>query len=351
MPRRPRYSGCLYKRGEVYQLQWVAPDGTRHRESAKTTSKDEATKLLNKRLAESRAGESKVKQTTVAALIELYLSAQKARWKAETYRWTRILCEKHLEPAFGARNPASIISGDLDRFISQKKDAAISESRINRMLVILKAILRYGVRNKVLREIPEFPKPFDERPYIHTGHIDDMDFIRICGATTDKELWLEAMIHAAYIFGFRRNELTYMRVNQIDLERKLITLPAGSTKNKMPRRIVMNPDGKLTKLLAKLVKGKSPNEYVFSRDGGATPARDFRTTWNRVTAGVTSGSGPGGKLHFHDLRRSAITRMASAGLTEQESMAIAGHLSSAVHRRYNQISEWDARIIAAKIDK
>jgi integrase len=350
MTRRPRYSGCIYKRGEIYQLQWVSPDGARHRESAKTASKEEATKLLGKRLAESRAGESKIKQITVAALIELYLSAQKARWKPETYRWTKILCEKHLTPAFGARFPASIIAGDLDRFVSKKRDDKISECRVNRMMVILKAILRYGVRNKVLREIPEFPKPFDERPYIHTGHIDEMDLMLITGLLTDEELWLEAMIRAAYTFGFRRNELTYMRVNQIDLNRNLITLPAGSTKNKMPRRIVMNPSGALTKMLAKLVKGKSPTDYVFSRDGGATPVRDFRTAWDRVTATITTGSGAGGKLHFHDLRRSAITRMSSAGLTEQESMAIAGHLSTAVHRRYNQISDWDARKIAARID-
>ena len=350
MARRPRYSGCVWRRGGVYQLQWVSPDGMRHRESAKTSSKDEATKLLNKRLAEARAGETKIKQTTVSALSELYLASQKARWKPETYRWTSIIVKNHIEPAFGARSPASILSGDLDKFVTQKKDAGVSDCRINRMLVIFKAILRYGLRNKVLREIPEFPKPFDERPYVHTGHIDGADFMLICGLIPDDEPWLEAMVTAAYTFGFRRNELTYMRANQIDLERHTITLPAGSTKNRMPRRIVMNPSGKLSKLLAAAVEGKSPNAYVFSRDGGTTPIRDFRKSWDKIVASIKTGSGENGRLHFHDLRRSAITRMHSAGLSETDAMAVAGHLSSAVHRRYKQISEWDARQIAAKID-
>lgn len=354
MARRPRYSGSIYKRGDVYQLQWVSPDGVRHRESAKTTSKEEATKLLKVRLGEDHAGETKNQQTTVAALCDLYLDGQKARWKPQTYKWARIICKSNIEPAFGTRNPASILFGDLEKFQAQKKDEGNSDCRVNRILVIFKAILRYGVRNKVLRAIPEFPKPYDERPYVHTGYLDEADFFAFANMIAyHGEDWLEAMVTAAYIFGFRRSELTFMRVKQIDFDRGIITLPAGSTKTKMPRRVVMNPDGKLAKLLKPLLKGKSPDAYVFSRDKqGSIPARDFRVSFDRAAteAKITTGSGAGGKLHFHDLRRSAITRMASAGLSESESMAIAGHLSVAVHRRYKQLSEWDARKIAARID-
>lgn len=351
MPNRPRYSGSLYQRGPVWQLQYFI-DGKRFRESAKTTSKDEASKLLGQRLAAARAGEQRGKPTTVAALADLYLVAQRARWKERSYKWVKTICSKHIVPAFGHRNPASILPGDLDRFISQQKADGASDCRVNRVLVIFKAVLRYAVRNKVIRDIPEFPRPFNELPYVRTGHIDSAGFWLLCAQIADEEDWLLAMVTAAYTFGFRLGELQFMRANQIDLEHHTITLPAGSTKNKMPRRITMNPDGKLTKLLAGACKGKGPQAYVFSRDGGSTPIRDFRTRWARIVsaAKITTGSGPGGKLLFHDLRRSSITRMNSAGLSETDSMAIAGHLSSAVHRRYKQISEWDARQIAAKID-
>jgi hypothetical protein len=43
--------------------------------------------------------------------------------------------------------------------------------------------------------------------------------------------------------------------------------------------------------------------------------------------------------------------MAEAGLSESQSMAVAGHLSADVHRRYKIISEGTARDIAAMIDK
>jgi len=145
-----------------------------------------------------------------------------------------------------------------------------------------------------------------------------------------------------------------MRSSQIDFDRHVITLPPGSTKNRLPRRIVFNPEGKLAGLLRNCVKDKRPDAYVFSRDPqGSIPVRDFRTSFDRAAtrAKIKTGSGPGGKLHFHDLRRSAIMGMASYGLTEHESMAVAGHLSVDVHRRYNVISEGAARRIAERIDK
>lgn len=349
MNRRPRYSGCIYKRGDIYQIQYVV-DGVRRRESALTTSKDEASKLLNKRLA--AAEETPVKETTVTALATLYLAAQKSRWKPLTYKWANSLWTNHLKPSFGHRNPATILPGDLDLFVTKLKDANISECFINRTLVILKAILRYGLRNKALRELPEFPAKFDERPYVRQGRLDSWDFISFVDSIDENETWLEALVTAAYVFGFRRSELVYMRVSQIDFERSTITLPAGTTKNKMPRKVVMNPKGKVLKLLRAECKGKQPSAYVFSRDGGSTPVRDFRVSFDRAAtaAKITTGSGKDGKLHFHDLRRSAISGMDSAGLSESESMAVAGHLSVDVHRRYKQLSENTARRIAARID-
>lgn len=351
-PRRPRFTGSVYKRGSVYQIQYFVR-GQRVRESTKCYSKEEAQKILNTRLLAARAGDLPIKETTFKALADLYIAANKPRWKESTHRWVKIIVEQHLN-IFDARNPASILPGELDTFVAKKKEEGLSDCRVNRLLVILKAILRYGIRNKALRELPEFPERFDERPYVRTGHIDGWDFIVLCDEIDeDREPWLLAMVTAAFTFGFRKGELLHMRCNQIDLERHTITLPGGSTKNKMPRRIVLNPKGKLSKLLAKAIKGKDPQAYVFSRDSqGSIPVRDFRVAWDRIVtaAKIKTGSGPDGHLQFHDLRRSAISRMSSAGLSEEERMAIAGHLSVEVHRRYNQISEYTARQIAEKID-
>jgi integrase len=348
--QRPRFSGSIYQRGPIWQLQYFV-EGRRVRESAKTASKDEAAKLLKKRIAEAREAKP-AKPTTVAALGEVYLEAKKARWKPKTYDWAVTIWNNHIKPVFGDRNPADIMPGELDLFVSKLKAEGLSEPYINRNLVIFQAILRYGVKNKALRELPEFPDHFDERPYIRQGYLTQWDFITFIQFIPDDELWLEALVTMAFVFGYRRGELVYMRVGQVDFARNRITLPVGSTKNKMRRVTVFNPKGQIGKLLRSMAKGKRPEQYLFSRDDGSTPARDFRVSFDRAAsaAKIATGSGPGGKLWFHDLRRSAVTHMDDIGLSESQSMSIAGHLTPDIHRRYKILSENKARQLAEKLD-
>lgn len=352
MARRAKYSGSLYRRGNspIWQMQWLH-DGVLYRESSQTANKEEAGKLLKTRLSGSQR-EAAIKHTTVEEVATLYLKAREAKWKPNTIEWANGVWN-NIKPVFGQRSPASILPANIDVFVSRLKAENYSECYINRHLTVLKAILRFAVRNKALREIPEFPAKFNEAPYVRQGWIDDWDFIVLCDEIDDKDTWMLALVTAAFTFGFRKSELLYMRVNQIDHDRHTITLPAGSTKNKMPRRIVLNPESKLSKLLAQITKGKAPHAYVFSRDAqGSIPVRDFRVAWDKIVtaAKIKTGSGPDGALQFHDLRRSAISRMASIGLPEEERMVIAGHLTADVHRRYRHLSDGAARRIAAKID-
>lgn len=55
-------------------------------------------------------------------------------------------------------------------------------------------------------------------------------------------------------------------------------------------------------------------------------------------------------MHELKLRRTALTNMADIGLSESQSMAVAGQLSVDVDRRYKS-SEGKTRNIAARIDK
>jgi len=351
MTKRQRFSGSLYLRGPIWQIQYFV-DGRRFRESSKCTNKDDAQKFLNQRMAEAREGASRLKPTTTDALAALYLEAQKARWKSATYDWAERIWTKHIKPTFGETNPAQILPGALDLWVGKLKAEGLGPPTINRCLVMFHAILKYGVKNKALREVPEFPKHFDERPHVRTGHIDSWDLITLVGFIPDEEEWLEGLVTLAFMFGFRKAELVYMKVGQINFERNRIVLPAGSTKNKMERTTFFNPKGQVGKLLKRLAHGKHAGHYLFSRDGGSTPCRDFRVSFDKAAsaAKITTGSGANGKLMFHDLRRSAVTRMDEAGLSETQSMKVAGHLTPEVHRRYKILSDNTARQIAEKLD-
>lgn len=81
--------------------------------------------------------------------------------------------------------------------------------------------------------------------------------------------------------------------------------------------------------------------FVFHRHG--RPVGNFRRAWATAcgTAGVT------GTL-FHDLRRSAVRNMDRAGVSQSVAMAISGHKTASVYRRYRIVDEDDLRRALAR---
>ena len=83
---------------------------------------------------------------------------------------------------------------------------------------------------------------------------------------------------------------------------------------------------------------------VFHRNG--KPIRDFRGAWE---AACTAAGCPGRILH--DFRRTAVRNLERDGVSRSAAMAMVGHKTEAIYRRYAIVDAGALRDAAAKIDR
>jgi integrase len=189
--------------------------------------------------------------------------------------------------------------------------------------------------------------------------------IRICLLTyavlakNAKPLWLRTLIACAYSFGFRKGELLAgssaadakgLRVRQVDLIGRKIELEEGTTKNGEGRKVHMTSE--VFQLRVECVRGKKPDDFVFTRDAGGQVV-DPRKEWYSLCVASGLGSNIPAKrkngkdysqyvgLNLHDFRRSAIRNMTRRGVNDTTAMKISGHKTRSVFMRYNIVDERD----------
>jgi integrase len=144
--------------------------------------------------------------------------------------------------------------------------------------------------------------------------------------------WLRAFLAAAYTFGFRKSELLNLKVHQIDLKEKTIRLLVGMTKNDDGRMVVMTDE--VHELMKECVKGKGPEDYVFTWADGR-PVKDFRGQWNKL---VKAAGLPKHLRLLHDFRRTAVKNFEDLGVSREVARSMTGHRTDSVYSRYNVVN-------------
>jgi integrase len=164
---------------------------------------------------------------------------------------------------------------------------------------------------------------------------------RLLKAADDNRSRLSVLIRVALQTGMRAGELTSLQWRQVDFEKKLITVGKAKTANGTGRIIPMNPN--LAAVLSvhadwyrKRFEEVRPEWFVFPfgspyPSDPARPTVELKTAWNTVR------SAAGVSCRWHDLRHTACTKMAEAGVSEGTMLAIMGHMSRAMLERYSHI--------------
>jgi integrase len=175
--------------------------------------------------------------------------------------------------------------------------------------------------------------------------------------------WLRGMFESGWCYGWREDEIQSLRVHQFDPIARIILLEPK--KNDVPRQTPM--DETIYQLISACTVGKSPDDFIFTRDAGE-PIRDFRVAWwkacvaagvgkfvcrecGAVVAGAKCQSCGGEREHkgllFHDLRRTGVRNMIRNGISEKVAMVISGHRTRSGFDRYN-ITSYDDLVNAGQ---
>jgi integrase len=92
-----------------------------------------------------------------------------------------------------------------------------------------------------------------------------------------------------------------------------------------------------------IAAGTKQCPYLIQSKG--RPVHDWKKAW--ATACKAAGAE---STLFHDLRRTALTNMIEAGLSEKEAMEISGHRTRAVFDRYHIVSDRRLKEMAVKLE-
>jgi integrase len=338
-----RGTGCVFMAGS--ETKWIRYfiNGRSVTENARTTRVEEAQKLLAKRIYEAGEGIVPAPSASKVTLTSLYEDVERNYRikKRKSIRDLKMRWRLHLEPVFGFMRPSNVTTDAVNRYIDRRQQEGASNGSVNRELTILKRCFTLGRKctPPKVQVIPCFEML--EEDNVRTGFLEPSQYEALSRECAKFGLWMRALFELGYTYGWRREEIVGLRVNQISIIERTIRLNPGETKNNEGREVTLSP--LLCQLLQECIRGKGPTDSVLTRDD-ASQVIVFRKTWAQVTkrAGVP-------ELLFHDLRRTAVRNMVRAGISETVAMKISGHKTRSVFDRYNITSQADIREAIGKL--
>lgn len=344
---RVRGQGSLFLRGEIYwmELNWK---GTRTRKSLETTDRETALIKLDAEVSAIRSGAmpKSFEPVTVQSLFDTFIMGAELRCKARTIADYKSRWEVHLKSAFGPMIATAITKDKITAYLHKRMQAGASLCTRNREQRVLQMVFEDNRKKLPADHFPEFPAYASERQQVRKGRLSKEDYAKLRARLDDpKVFWLKAFVTLAFTYGFRRSELINTKVDYFDDKASTLTLPAFTTKNKAERVVDLNPGGEIFRMLVQLTEGRAADAAMFVRNG--KPVKDYRGEWAKQTADIKGGSGKGGAVTLHDLRRSAITNMSEKGVTAAQAGT---HLTTDVFARYIQRNQSERRATAAKIE-
>ncbi len=330
---RPKYRDKRTGREKLSKVWWIqySINGTKHRESSRTTVHREAVQLLNQRLRERGRGLSRrdLEKVTYEDLEELIRAHYIRKRRKSLDRLEDALT--HLRRMFGGWRVIDIRAAVIDSYSRERLDQGAAPGTVNRELSALRRMLRLGADVEIVDVVPSFRERMLTEDNVRTGFVNPDEFPLIEAELPD---YARPIAAVAYITGWRKGEILSRRWKNVDFSAGFLRLEPGETKNKKGRSFPLIP-----RLRAVLEAQHERKQEVEKRTGrivdalfffdSGKPIKTIRKCWE--TACERAGF-PG--LLFHDLRRSAARNLVRAGISTKLAKDYLGHQTYSIFDRY-----------------
>ena len=361
--------GSLYKRkvrganGEWKELPtwWLKyyQNGRAVRESSRSQSERVARRMLRVREGDVERGipvNPKMDRITFEDAAKDLIHDYEANGR-KSLRVLKQRITKHLTPFFRGRRMATIRSPDIRAYVVERQRSLIvsgsgdtrrerhpANGEINRELTTLKRMFSLAVQSEKLARRPHIPLLAEAPP--RAGFFDRDQIEAICRHLTAA---IAAVIRFGYFTGWRLDsEVLTLQWANVDWKGQQVRLEAGTAKHGEPRVFPFTDD--LRTLLERqrdetqrLRRQGRIVPWVFHRNG--KPIKSFIKGWRTACRKA----GCPGRIP-HDLRRTAVRNLERAGVPRSTAMAMVGHKTESIYRRYAIVDEAMRREAAVKLN-
>jgi len=346
---RPTYkhkrTGQL-RQSSIWWIQYYV-HGTRRLENSHSRNRSDALSLLKKRLGEVVDGKitaSAISRTRFTDMAEMLRNDYQANLRKSSVRAERSV--SHLMEFFGLSRANEITADRVVAYTAFRQRQGGANATINRELAALRRMFRLGKRGGRVGEPPFISLLREDN--VRKGFFEPEQFQAVLRHLPDD---LKPVIEVAYYTGWRvHSEILTREWQHMDFKNGWLRLEPGETKNGRGRnfpltrrlREVLQKQWEDTRALEQSTGSIIPS--LFHRRG--RPIKDLYTSWRKACrlAGL-----PGRILH--DFRRTAVRNLERAGVPRSDAMAMVGHLTESIYRRYAISDEASLRESAAKVER
>ena len=257
-----------------------------------------------------------------------YAKTRKRSWETD-----ETMLRNHLLPVFADFRMNRITRSDAVAFHHAVFEKGYAAGTCNRMIVLMKFIYNCAIRWDILppKSNPcDGVEPFEDHGarerYLSQEEVgrlfDELD--------TNRNVQVGQVIRLLLYTGARKREVLDARWDEIDFNRRMLTVPAARSKSKKPRHIPLS-DAAVELLLSLPRQDDIP--WVFFNPKTKKPPVSIFYAWDSIRKKVGLG-----EVRLHDLRHSYASFLVNAGRSLYEVQKLLGHHDPKVTMRYAHLS-------------